>query len=466
MLVQNTFRTRILAIAATLLAVILTPALLFAHAHIVRSTPAADATLDAAPQALQLWFSERPELEFTSLQLLDSAGVPMALGPVTALPGNTSGVSAAISGALANGKYSVVWHTAADDGHATSGRFFFVLTATQTPPTAGAAPLVTPPPGAQIEIHRSVKANPVVDPSANVSMSTGVRWTELVALLTLVGAVIFRLFILHDAALPAAITAESADRTRRLALGALLLFFFATFTRVVAESNLIPAVVNGRVAAVLTVVRETNWGHAWVIGLIGALLILAGLVAGRGALVGWIIAGVGVAAIATSEALTGHAGASQQRLALAVAVDVAHLLGAGGWIGGLTVLMFAGVPALRGLSDDEGPKAGSSLIRAYHHATVDSVTVVVITALFAAWMRLGTISALWTSTYGRILMIKIALVLMLLGFGWFHWRMAVTPEWDADTKFRFQRSAMIELLVGAIVVAVTAVLISTSLPMH
>jgi len=55
-------------------------------------------------------------------------------------------------------------------------------------------------------------------------------------------------------------------------------------------------------------------------------------------------------------------------------------------------------------------------------------------------------------------------VLVILVFGWYHWRGAVTVDWTNRTSDNFRRSAAAELVVGAIVVAITAVLISTPLP--
>jgi hypothetical protein len=49
----------------------------------------------------------------------------------------------------------------------------------------------------------------------------------------------------------------------------------------------------------------------------------------------------------------------------------------------------------------------------------------------------------------------------LLGFGWFHWRTAVIPDWTDDTGFRFKRSVAFELLLGAGIVGVTTVLLAT-----
>jgi putative copper export protein len=64
------------------------------------------------------------------------------------------------------------------------------------------------------------------------------------------------------------------------------------------------------------------------------------------------------------------------------------------------------------------------------------------------------------------LLLKIGFALVLLGFGWFHWRTAVIPDWTDDTGFRFRRSVAFELLVGAGIVGVTAVLVSTGLTSH
>jgi putative copper export protein len=326
----------------------------------------------------------------------------------------------------------------------------------------------TPPapsqPGATIEIHRGSRSNAAIAPRDTTVASTGVRWAELVALLTLVGAVIYRVFIQHDAELPSAVAIESSDRVRRVALASLGLFLVATITRVVAEANAVSSPASSRMDAVLSLIRDTGWGHSWTIGLVGALMMLAGIVGGRGSFAGWVIAGLGVAAMATSDALTGHAAASPIRLPLAVSIDVAHVLGAGGWLGGLVALVLCGMPAIQSLPDDERPAAGSRLVRAYHRATVDSVTVVVVTGLVAAWLRLGTFSALWTSPYGMMLMRKFVFAVVLLGLVLYHWRIAVTPDWDTDTKFRFQRSATIELLVGGAVVAFTALLIGMTSP--
>ncbi|MDB4876898.1 MAG: hypothetical protein JWM41_3344 [Gemmatimonadetes bacterium] len=469
MRVQYTIRTRILALLCAALAVIVTPALLFAHAHLVRSTPAANAKLNATPAALSLWFSESPELKFTGLKLLDSAGAEVALGPVAAMTGDKMAITAAIPAALAGGRYTVVWNTAAADGHPSNGKYTFTVISAAAPPAPAVLPMAEQPvsaPVTPVTAMPRAKSNAIVTPAPIVEFPVALRWAELVAVLVLIGTVVFRVVVLPGAALPAAVVAESDDRVRRLAQSALLLFVIATLTRVVAESDLIPNASSGRFRAVMMVAESTRWGHGWLIGLVGAAIALVGLLLARGSRTGWIVAGLGAVAIAASEGATGHAGASLRYLPLAIAMDLAHFIGGGGWLGALTALLLCGFPSLRSLDDVERARAGSRLVRSYHRAAIECVAIVLVTGLVASWLRLGAVGDLWTTDYGKILFRKIVLVLGLLAFGLYHQRTAVRPEWDSDTKFRFQRSATAELLLGALVVAATAFLVGTALPMH
>jgi putative copper export protein len=51
-----------------------------------------------------------------------------------------------------------------------------------------------------------------------------------------------------------------------------------------------------------------------------------------------------------------------------------------------------------------------------------------------------------------------------MAIGAYHWRTAVIPDWTSETARRFRRTAMAELVVGAIIIAFTTLLISTALP--
>lgn len=473
MVIKNTgslFLRRLAAPVAIVLAILATPVLLFAHARLVRSTPSANATLSTAPSELDLFFSEAPELKFTQIELTDSAGHAIAMGGPTSLP--SLGVRVAISSALGAGKYTVSWRTAASDGHASSGKFSFSVATSQA--TAGSAatkpattesapqsPVVATPVAPQPDVK--VIANSPVATTESVTFSAAMRWAELVALLTMIGAVTFRLAVVRAAKWNDTLVTDVNDRIVRFARAVLILFVVATLTRGMAEAQLLPTTSGSRLDSLLLLVKATNWGTAWAIGLAGAVVAFIGFVVGSRSISGFAVAAIGLVAVCVSEALTGHSGAVRHSAA-AVAADVAHVLGAGGWLGGLTTMIICAMPLLKKLDAREAASAGKRLLHAYHGTAVECVTIVVLSAIISAWTRFPTVSAIWTTPYGQMLLRKLIFVAVVLGFGFYHWRKIVLPEWNEDTAFRFKRTAALELLFGAVVVAFTALLISTQLP--
>ena len=77
---------------------------------------------------------------------------------------------------------------------------------------------------------------------------------------------------------------------------------------------------------------------------------------------------------------------------------------------------------------------------------------------------MGTIDALWTSDYGKTLIVKLSLVavVFLLG-GYNNWRVKPTLG-TQDAGRRMKRSATFEISVAAIVLVVTAVLVHLPAP--
>ncbi len=94
------------------------------HLKLDRSAPAANATLDAAPAAVQLWFSQPVELPATKVTVTNAAKQAV---PVRALERGTDGAVQAPLPALASGRYVVEWRTMARDGHVVKGDFAFTV---------------------------------------------------------------------------------------------------------------------------------------------------------------------------------------------------------------------------------------------------------------------------------------------------------------------------------------------------
>jgi methionine-rich copper-binding protein CopC len=97
------------------------------HLSLVDSAPKKDETVTAAPQTVQLRFSERVEPRLTTVTLVgaDSAAVP--LGRVAQAGDNPAAISVPVTGTLRPGTWEVRWRTTARDGHVVRGSYRFTF---------------------------------------------------------------------------------------------------------------------------------------------------------------------------------------------------------------------------------------------------------------------------------------------------------------------------------------------------
>jgi len=110
-----------LAAAAVLVIAVAAPAA--AHSLLLESTPAAGATLTAAPPELMLRFNNRIEKPLSRVRLLDGRGgaQPVALRAAAAPADRLT----APLPPLGPGRWRVEWQVLSTDGHVVSGRFDF-----------------------------------------------------------------------------------------------------------------------------------------------------------------------------------------------------------------------------------------------------------------------------------------------------------------------------------------------------
>lgn len=114
-------RIATLAVAASL--AFCSPA--FAHANLKASMPAANASV-AAPQQLQLTFSEALNLRFSSVKLAGPGGTKIETGKAE-LTGGDKSLSIPVAGTLAPGVYTVDWNVLSVDGHKLKGSYSFTV---------------------------------------------------------------------------------------------------------------------------------------------------------------------------------------------------------------------------------------------------------------------------------------------------------------------------------------------------
>ena len=479
---KRAVRTRANVVGLTLVlvvAVLATPVALLAHAHLKKSVPSAADSLEKSPSAVTLWFSEAPELAFTKIVLLGADSAAIALGDVRRLNEDPLAVSASIRSPLVPGKYIVVWQTAASDGHPSRGRFSFRVLPSRVPTpvvsdtqTNRAGPRPPAPSGEESQ-------ESIVESPADIA----VRWVSFVALLAMVGVAAFCWLVL-----PRMISLAHAqggselgslrdalpNRLARAGIIAAGALFLAALLRLWLEAAAMHVTASRfDMSPMGQMVMHTGWGTAWLIQANGALIAMIALgltrqtrdVPVRSTSLPWVVATAAIVAVAFTPALGGHAAASPRLTGLAVLFDGLHVIGAGGWLGALLVLLLVGVPVA--LSVESAP-AGSvirDLVNAFSPAALAFAGVVVLTGSFSAWLHLGSFDALWHSTYGRTLLIKLALLIPVLGAGVYNWQRVRPSLGSAEAARRLRRSATVELTIGGLVLLATAVLVAVQTPL-
>ena len=230
-------------------------------------------------------------------------------------------------------------------------------------------------------------------------------------------------------------------------------------------------------------VFEAFWGTIWLVQ--GALLV--GLAAGFALArhrppqevparvpwgtvppapplpVRWKLLGLGVVSLALTLALSSHAMSVPSNRPLAVALDAAHVLAAGSWIGALSLILVVRESLAR---PPEEPRSSllAAQLQAFSPVAMVSVGVLLFAGFILSTQHVGTWENLWASQYGRTLLLKILVTLAVLLLGALNWRRGLpsldTPEGHARTR----RRAGLEVAAAVIVIAITAVLTGTPMP--
>ena len=437
------------------------PSVAHAHGLLRRSSPAAGDTLSAAPREVRLAFSEPVQLPFVRVDVIGPGGVPVQVASPATPADSPQVVIAALPRALsAAGMYTVRWQAAGRDGHPVRGSFQFVVV--EGAAGLAVAPVEAPPPPPVT--HHDEAAFP--EHSGFGAESPGyaaVRWLTYAALLAALGLVAFRLLVLPRTGVDA-VSAPAADAAGRAWPWVLALLLPALLLRLGAQS----LAMSGSpvpTAAASSMLTGTTWGWGWLLQAAGTLLALLGWLWARRSSAGWAVLAGAVLLLAWAPALSGHAAASP-RPALSVLMDGLHVLGAGGWLGGLLALILVGVPAAWRLGPGERGRAVAALFRAFSPTALVFAALVGLTGVYASWLHLGSVPALWQSRYGRVLLIKLAVLIVVGGTGAFNWRRVLPTLGNDPATRRLQRSSTVELIAGALVLAVTAVLVATTPPAY
>ena len=415
-------------------AALIAPAAAFAHASLIETAPGAGAVLDRAPDRVVLRYDEAVATVPGSVRVFDSDVRRVDSGNV-GKPTSDS-VSVGLRGGLPRGTYVVAWRVISADSHPVRGAFAFS---------------VGEPVGETSDVVQAVLDQEAESQSVDAALAV-VRFLGLALILLCVGACAVLAYVVEPREL------RGSGHWTVLALAGVLLAVdsaaWIALTGVKAAGFGLGETFRWSVSRE---VLDTTFGKVWVARALLALGVTAvAVLASRGRFAPRAVLLTLAAAIAVTPALSGHA---RIEGAFAVVCDFVHVVAAGVWVGGLAFLTLLLVEA----GGDRWSLAGRAVPR-FSTLALGSVVALVSAGVASGYLEVRSWSALWETTYGRLLLAKIALLVPLLALGAFNNRVSVprlrTGDLGPGGRRTFVRAVATELVLMVVVLGVTAALVA------
>ncbi len=434
-----------------------------AHEGLKKSTPASGEVVTILKE-IRLEFTEKPELAFTSLRLTGPDSSKISLG--RAIISGTS-IVVPVASSLPPGPYVLNWKTAGKDGHPVTGKVRFIVApaVTVASPARNTAPETQSAP-ANAEMHHDPASMPIGGAFDSQSPPyVIIRWLQFTALLSLIGAFAFSLVVLaflrrREPGSP--LPALMRTRAERAAIASAAALVVLAALRLIAQSYAMHGENQSVVTAMLPMITGTTWGAGWMLQLLGASMVLAVFLSRTlRPETRWTIGAAGALATVISAPLSGHAASAPHMTSLAVASDTLHIIGAGGWLGSLLMVLTVGIPVAMQLESVDRSVAVASVVNAFSPTALIFASMTGLTGFFAAWLHVASIPALTGTAYGRTLLVKLAVLSIVVLAGAYNWLRVRPSLGRVEATKRLRYSGMVELCVAVVVIAVTAVLVST-----
>jgi putative copper export protein len=147
-------------------------------------------------------------------------------------------------------------------------------------------------------------------------------------------------------------------------------------------------------------------------------------------------------------------------------VNPLHEAAASLWLGTLLVLLVAGLSTVlrRTVVSEERGRLVREMVSRFSPLALGAAALLGITGVTTAWRHLKHLNALWTTPYGFALDTKLCVVAIVVVLGAWNWRRMTPQLGDEASAIAIKRSATAELSFAAVVLAITALLVSLPSP--
>ncbi len=412
-----------------------------AHATVGSTDPADGSRLAAAPSAVTVTFDESVGLDLGYLKVIDAQGTEVDDGPASHPGGAGQVIGIDLKPGLGDGTYIVSWRVISADSHPVEGSIRFLV-------------------GNGVLSTAAVATAPVVDAGTSIAFDVA-RAVSYGALAVLGGGWLL-------------LTLWPGGRRSRKARRVLVIGWILLVVGAIAETLLQGAYAGGTGLGGIAQVRllsntvSTNYGRMHLLRILllaGVGVVLDNLFHAEDAPLGrrrCVPPVLLFVAVVFTFSESGHAGVATPRW-LALTSDMAHLTAMSAWIGGLVLLVVVLLPRRR-------PGELATVLPVFSRVAFVSVLVIAVTGTYQAWRESGTVRAIETTTYGRLVLVKVALFIGLVLLGNIS-RLAIQRRYvrralpDAGEQAMvdirpMRRSVLVELVLAAAVLSVSGVLVS------
>jgi copper transport protein len=419
----------------------------------------------SAPETVEFDFNEPVETDFGAVRVFGPDGTEVQEGEVFH-PGN-AGAKAAINlkPGLGEGTYTATYRVISADSHPVSGGLTFSVGES----SAGGAGVS--------ELLASEKADPVTETAFVIA-----RAFLYAALALGLGGLVFlarpwaRGLAAARAQTPEWEAADSGVQAAlRLALtwaagvGLLMTLLTLGLQAAVAGGESLWASLDPEVAGELL---GTRFGMVWAAA--AGLWVVFGaaiLASGRNGSIRLRLLLPPLVLIAAAPALAGHA-STQNPVWLLLPLTFVHVVAMACWAGGLMTLLGAVPAATRRLEPTDRSRLLANVLTRFSTLALIAVATILITGITQSIAEIGSFEALFGSAFGRAVLIKFALLVILIGLGTYQRRrivpgmesLAAAGETPAQTGARLRRILQAEIALIAVIMIVTGALASYSPP--
>ena len=423
---------------------------LFAHAALASTYPADGSVVATEPTQVSATFDQPIGITPASLVVYTPDGNRADDGDATLAAAEE--ITVTLLPGLGPGTYTATWHVTSADTHPVAGAFTFSIGA----PSATHVPALEQTPNTLVSTLFAVA-----------------RLLEYASFALMCGAVAFLI-----TCWPAGAARKGVIRLVTVSWAVLLLstlcglLLQGPYAASAGLGQLLNAqLVQATLSSTLGTGSQARELMAFLAGGTASLLLPRLGSSGRRTRIvvgaAWAIV---TTAVAASWAVYDHASTGVQAPLGGVTADVIHLDAMAIWIGGLAVLAGFALrspaagdsPAGDSPAGDSAAGTAAAAVERFSAIALGCVAAIIGSGAYQTWREVGAWDALVSTSYGRLILAKVAGLILLIGLGYLARRAVRHVLRPPAAVGRLRVSVAAELVIAAVVLAFTSLLVNTA----